>query len=88
MWKEAKWIRKKRSHDSLSLPNHYTINNKHNIVVFYKKWKKKTEIQLTKKKLFEQSKNEKIIRPPKRSLTLLIVLCAIIVLRIKCQDFF
>ena len=35
------------------------------MVIFYKKWKKYNEIQLTKKQDGrEQSKNEKIIPPP------------------------
>ena len=34
------------------------------MVIFYKKWKKYNDIQLTKKKDSEQSKNEKIAHPP------------------------
>ena len=41
---------KKRSPDSLSHPNRNTIIIiKHNMAIFYKKWKKDNEIQLTKK---------------------------------------
>ena len=40
----------KRSADGLSHPNQNTIIIQ-NIVIFYKKWKKYTEIQLTKNKL-------------------------------------
>ena len=33
--------------------------NKHNMVIFYKTWKKCNEIQLTKNKMVEQIENEK-----------------------------
>ena len=43
--------RKQRS-DGLSLPTQSKYNkNKHKIVIFYKKWKKNNEIQLTKNKM-------------------------------------
>ena len=42
---------KKRSHDGRSHPNQNTIINKHNMVVFYTKWKKYNEIKLTKNKM-------------------------------------
>ena len=41
----------KRSPDGLSHPNQNTIIIKQNMVIFYKKWKKYNEIQLTKSKM-------------------------------------
>ena len=41
---------KERSPEGLSHPNQKN-NNKHNILIFYKKWKKYNEIQLTKIKM-------------------------------------
>ena len=42
----------KRSPDDLLHPNQNTIIiNKQNVVIFYKKWKKYNEIQLTKNKM-------------------------------------
>ena len=48
VWKEAKRAQKKRSPDGLSHPNQ---NNKQNMAISYKKWKKYNEIQLTKHKM-------------------------------------
>ena len=43
---------KNKSPDGLSLPTLSEYNkNKHKIVIFYKKWKKYNEIQLTKNKM-------------------------------------
>ena len=50
MWKEAKRARKKDVRQPItSLPKYN--NNKQNMVIFYKKWKKYNEIQLTKNKM-------------------------------------
>ena len=41
VWKEAKRAQKKKK-------TKYNNNNKHNLLVFYKRWKKHNETQLTK----------------------------------------
>ena len=52
VWKKAKRARnKKRCPDGLSHPNQKTIIINKNVVIFYKKWKKYNEIQLTKSKM-------------------------------------
>ena len=50
VWQEAKQARKK-AWRPITLQSKY--NNKQNMVVFYKIWKKYNEIQLTKKKLLK-----------------------------------
>ena len=45
----SKAVMKKKSHQPITSPSKYN-NNKHNIVIFYKKFKNDHEIQLTKKK--------------------------------------
>ena len=47
----TKASKKKRSPDGLSHPNEKTNNNKHNIVIFYKKYEKYNEILLTRNKM-------------------------------------
>ena len=49
----------KRRPDGLYIYNKKDNNNKHNIMVFYKIWKKYDEIQWTKNKMDLNNRNEK-----------------------------
>ena len=63
----------KRSPDGLSNPNQNTII-KQNMVIFYKKWKKYNEIQLTKKQNgVIYSKNDKSSTLPRPYLVRLVI---------------
>ena len=55
----------KISPDGVSHPNQKYNNNKHNMVLFYNKWKIYNEILLTKKQtILQQSKNDKLSTLP------------------------
>ena len=54
--------------EGLSHPNQNRKNNKHNMIIFYKKWKMYNKIHLTKKnKMDFNNQKRKIVYPPPRT---------------------
>ena len=63
-----KWIWTIEKLKIIHLPQSKYDNNTDNLLVFYKIWKKYNEIQIRKKQnVLEQSKNIKIIHPPRNN---------------------